>query len=345
MPKITFSDVSKSYDKVQPLQAVSFSIEPGEFFVLVGPSGSGKSTLLRMIAGLESITAGTLSFDDTVVNDVASRDRDVGMVFQNYALYPHLTVAENLAFPLSIRREPRDEVARKVKDIARMLNMEDLLDRKPKQLSGGQRQRVAVGRAIIRKPKVFLFDEPLSNLDAQLRVHMRTELRQLQRQLGITTVYVTHDQVEAMTMADRMAILNGGRLQQIATPQEVYERPATVFVARFCGSPSMNIVAPASVSVGVGAQHLPWDRAAFAGLRPEDVRYISSDAGTDVTMTGTLVSVEFLGHEWLSFVKCKDDTVCIRSLTRPDAPLDTLVRIGADARHIHLFDDAERRLS
>jgi len=296
MTTITFDHVTKRYDAVTPLQEVSFTIEPGEFFVLVGPSGSGKSTLLRMIAGLESITSGILRFDQAEMNAVAPRDRDVGMVFQNYALYPHLTVAENLAFPLRIRKEDQATITRRVGEVAEILGITELLERRPKQLSGGQRQRVAVGRAIIRKPRVFLFDEPLSNLDAQLRTHMRTELKSLQRELGVTTVYVTHDQVEAMTMSDRMAVLNDGALQQVGTPAEVYNTPSTPFVATFTGSPPMNLVRVASSeqrvasSVGPGTGH-----QALLGIRPENL--VLEQTGTAIPVQ--IRAVEFIGHEWL----------------------------------------------
>ena len=296
---ITFSNVSKQYDSVQPLKDVSFTIEPGEFFVLVGPSGSGKSTLLRMIAGLESITDGTIAFDGVAMNDVAPRERDVGMVFQNYALYPHLDVFNNLAFPLKIRRTPSKEITDRVNDVAGLLGLESLLNRKPKQLSGGQRQRVAVGRAIIRKPRVFLFDEPLSNLDAQLRTHMRTEIKTLQQQLGVTTVYVTHDQVEAMTMSDRMAILNDGNLQQVGTPAEVYDTPATEFVATFTGSPPMNMI--------------PWNGKTL-GIRPENIQ---TDAADDSeSFEASVKAIEFIGHEWLTHAMVGDTPVIRRSRDR-----------------------------
>lgn len=282
MTSITFDNVSKSYDKVTPLRSVSFTIEPGEFFVLVGPSGSGKSTLLRMIAGLESVTDGSLLFDGERMNDVEARKRDVGMVFQNYALYPHLSVAQNLGFPLSVRKVAKAEIEARVGEVARMLDITSLLDRKPKQLSGGQRQRVALGRAIIRKPRVFLFDEPLSNLDAQLRTHMRAEIRALQRRLGVTSVYVTHDQVEAMTMSDRMAILNEGTLQQVGTPREIYDNPATPFVASFTGSPSMNLMPNSGRTLGI---------------RPENISLENSDAS--IPLEVSIQAIEFIGHEWL----------------------------------------------
>lgn len=306
MTRISFDKVNKSYDNVQPLRDVSLSIEPGEFFVLVGPSGCGKSTLLRMIAGLESVTSGTLAFDNKPMNDVEPRLRDVGMVFQNYALYPHLTVAENLAFPLKIRKESAVSIRSSVDHVAHMLGLTDLLDRRPKQLSGGQRQRVAVGRAIIRRPRVFLFDEPLSNLDAQLRTHMRTELRTLQRELGVTTVYVTHDQVEAMTMSDRMAILNNGTIQQVGTPAEIYDRPANTFVASFTGSPPMNLITV---------------DGRLMGVRPERLDLVASQGAREIPVT--ISAVEFVGHEWLVHARSNDESVTMRRTDNPNVVVGT----------------------
>lgn len=306
MTRISFDRVSKSYDNVQPLRDVSLSIEPGEFFVLVGPSGCGKSTLLRMIAGLEPVTSGTLAFDGKPMNDVEPRLRDVGMVFQNYALYPHLTVAENLAFPLKIRKESAESIRSSVDHVAHMLGLTDLLDRRPKQLSGGQRQRVAVGRAIIRRPRVFLFDEPLSNLDAQLRTHMRTELRTLQRELGVTTVYVTHDQVEAMTMSDRMAILNNGTIQQVGTPAEIYDRPANTFVASFTGSPPMNLITV---------------NGRLMGVRPERLDLISSQGASALPVT--ISAIEFVGHEWLIHARMGNESVTMRRTDNPNLAVGT----------------------
>lgn len=242
MANITLDSLTKSYGPTEVLHHIQGEIEHGEFIVIVGPSGCGKSTLLRMVAGLETVTSGKVSIGDKVINDLEPADRDIAMVFQNYALYPHMTVEQNMAYGLKIRKFPKDEIQRRVEEAADILEIRDYLKRKPRQLSGGQRQRVAMGRAIVRDPQVFLFDEPLSNLDAKLRVQMRLEIRKLQRRLGVTSIYVTHDQVEAMTLGDRLMVLNGGYVEQFGTPIEVYERPASVFVAGFIGSPSMNFI-------------------------------------------------------------------------------------------------------
>ncbi len=321
MTTISFHDVSKKYASVQPLKNISFTINPGEFFVLVGPSGSGKSTLLRMIAGLESITEGVLSFDGVGMNDVESRNRDVGMVFQNYALYPHLTVRENLAFPLSVRKFPKQEITNRVHEVAELLQISGELDRKPRDLSGGQRQRVAVGRAIIRKPRVFLFDEPLSNLDAQLRTHMRTELKLLQQQLGVTTVYVTHDQVEAMTMSDRMAILHDGLLQQVGTPQEIYDAPANTFVAQFIGSPPMNMI--------------PY-KGMLIGVRPEHLTIHASD--NCIELHARVDSVEYLGHEWLVHAHTHGIAIIMRTAHSPEVQAGWEGALFAPTQYVRTFN-------
>src|SRR5204863_9613800 len=242
MAEIEFIHVSKSYGDTPAVRDLNLKVGEGEFVVLVGPSGCGKTTALRMVAGLEEISDGEIRIGETVVNDVDSRWRDVAMVFQNYALYPHMTVFDNIAFGLRVRRVPKREINRRVEDIGRVLGLAELLDRKPRQLSGGQRQRVAMGRAIVREPSVFLMDEPLSNLDARLRVQMRAEVSRIQHELGATTIYVTHDQVEAMTMGDRVAVMRNGVLQQTGPPQEVYDRPRNLFVASFIGSPPMNLL-------------------------------------------------------------------------------------------------------
>ncbi|MBA4796223.1 MAG: sn-glycerol-3-phosphate import ATP-binding protein UgpC [Rhizobiales bacterium] len=280
MASIDINEVSKIYDKggAKAVDSVDIQIEDGEFIVLVGPSGCGKSTLLRMVAGLEAISQGTISIGDRVVNEVEPADRDIAMVFQNYALYPHMTVFDNLAYGLKNRGTPKSEIAARVAEAARMLEIEKYLDRKPRALSGGQRQRVAMGRAIVRKPAVFLFDEPLSNLDAKLRVTMRGEIRKLQKRLKTTAIYVTHDQLEAMTLADRLVVLNGGRIEQIGTPLEVYNRPASTFVASFIGSPAMNLVSGRidGHELSIGDARIPlaetWPQGEVrVGIRAEDL--------------------------------------------------------------------------
>ena len=253
MAEIVLDAVSKEYgDGTLAVSDLNLDIEDGEFVVLVGPSGCGKTTALRMIAGLEAISGGTLSIDDRVVNGVPPKERDIAMVFQNYALYPHMSVYDNMAFGLKLRKLPKEEIDRRVREAADILGLEDLLQRKPKALSGGQRQRVAMGRAIVREPKAFLMDEPLSNLDAKLRVQMRTEIARIQHELNVTTIYVTHDQVEAMTMGDRVAVIRKGKLQQVDTPQRLYDHPVNLFVAGFIGSPAMNMV-EATLSTSNGA--------------------------------------------------------------------------------------------
>ncbi|MBC7438227.1 MAG: sn-glycerol-3-phosphate ABC transporter ATP-binding protein UgpC [Bdellovibrionales bacterium] len=242
MASVSFQKIEKSFGKVKVIHGISFDITDGEFVVLVGPSGCGKSTLLRMLAGLEEITAGEIAIDGKVINDLDSKDRDIAMVFQSYALYPHMTVRDNMAFSLKLRHADAALTNQRVGDAARILNLDSLLDRFPRELSGGQRQRVAMGRAIVRDPKVFLFDEPLSNLDAELRVHMRIEIARLHRELGSTIVYVTHDQVEAMTLADKIVVLRAGKVEQVGAPLEVYDNPANTFVAGFIGSPKMNFL-------------------------------------------------------------------------------------------------------
>jgi multiple sugar transport system ATP-binding protein len=305
------------------VKELSLEIAEAELLVLVGPSGCGKTTALRMIAGLEDISSGDLYIGGMRVNDVLERDRDIAMVFQNYALYPHMTVAQNIAFSLRLQRRSKKEIRQRVQDTAKLLGLEELLDRKPKQLSGGQKQRVAMGRAIIRQPQVFLMDEPLSNLDAQLRVHMRGEIEALQKRLGVTTVYVTHDQVEAMTMGDRVAVLRAGELQQVDTPTNVYDRPANLFVAGFIGSPPMNL-ARGTIEPGDGgslvarlgsatvtipaelarerALEIWLGREVIVGIRPEDLGGAGGTSrGRDVMLAATVDRVEELGSDLLCF--------------------------------------------
>ena len=275
MAEVSLRKVVKRYDDVEAVRGIDLDIADHEFVVLVGPSGCGKSTTLRMIAGLEDITDGDIMIGGDVVNDVPPKDRDIAMVFQNYALYPHMTVAENMSFGLRLKHYPKAEIKSRVTEAARMLDITDLIDRKPKQLSGGQRQRVAMGRAIVRNPKVFLFDEPLSNLDAKLRVQMRIEIKKVHQKVRTTTVYVTHDQVEAMTLADRVVVMNHGRIEQIGTPNDLYHKPATRFVAGFIGSPAMNFMPCRLEEAGGQTQHPP-DRPhrlpAAAGRAPRDIR-------------------------------------------------------------------------
>ena len=252
MAEVRLRKIVKRYDEVEAVRGIDLDIADHEFVVLVGPSGCGKSTTLRMIAGLEDITGGDILIGGDVVNDVPPKDRDIAMVFQNYALYPHMTVEQNMSFGLRLKRYPKAEIRKRVDEAARILDIKELLNRKPKQLSGGQRQRVAMGRAIVRKPKVFLFDEPLSNLDAKLRVQMRTEIKKLHQQVRTTTVYVTHDQVEAMTLADRVVVMNDGIIEQVGTPHELYHSPQTRFVAGFIGSPAMNFIPCQMEEAGAG---------------------------------------------------------------------------------------------
>jgi multiple sugar transport system ATP-binding protein len=310
MAEVKLDSVTKVFPGgARAVDALSLTVHDGEFLVLVGPSGCGKSTVLRIIAGLEEATEGVTSIDGRVVDDLRPKERDVAMVFQNYALYPHMTVAENLGFALRLRGTPKDEIKRQVADTAAMLGLDDLLDRKPKALSGGQRQRVAMGRAIVRRPRVFLMDEPLSNLDAKLRVSMRAELSRLHRRFRTTTIYVTHDQVEAMTLGDRIAVLDKGRLQQVGTPEDLYFRPGNLFVAGFMGSPAINMV-EAAVRTDPAALTLPNDTwpltpvqaarlgnrdTVVLGLRPDAFRW---PAPADLpAVTVTALSVESLGDE------------------------------------------------
>jgi multiple sugar transport system ATP-binding protein len=296
MAIVTFEHVTKNYDGTVAVRDLNLKVEDGEFLVLVGPSGCGKTTALRMVAGLEQITEGRLLIGDRVVNNIAPVARDIAMVFQSYALYPHMTVFNNLAFGLRNKKVPRKEIDERVKNAAEILDLGPLLKRKPKQLSGGQRQRVALGRAIVREPAAFLMDEPLSNLDAKLRVATRAEILKLQERLAITTIYVTHDQVEAMTMGDRIAVMNLGVLQQVGTPEELYENPANMFVAGFIGSPAMNLVPAPLVDAG-GAGRI-------VGFRPEHVDV--GGHGDGLRFNGRIEVVEYLGDEQIAHLNVKD---------------------------------------
>jgi multiple sugar transport system ATP-binding protein len=351
--EVRFVDVRKSFGKVTVIEHLDLTIGSGEFVVLVGPSGCGKSTTLRMIAGLEEITAGELHIGDRVVNDVPPKDRDIAMVFQSYALYPHMTIYKNLAFGLMLRKMPKAEIDRRVREVAAVLGLEPYLDRKPKQLSGGQRQRVAMGRAIVRRPKVFLFDEPLSNLDAKLRAEMRREIARLHREKGTTVVYVTHDQVEAMTLADVIVVMHQGRIMQQGSPLALYDRPANRFVAEFIGSPQMNILEVTARGTdgdlrleGKGFQlvappgfDLRADQSVLVGVRPADLEVLPNDAPDEaVTCVGEVEVFEPMGAEALSTVGTELGTVTVRQEGHGSAAVGDKVRLRFGAEHVHLFD-------
>ncbi len=348
MARIELKDVVKRYGAVEVLRDINLHIQDGEFIVLVGPSGCGKSTLLRTIAGLEEITDGELLIGDRVVNDVAPRDRGIGMVFQSYALYPHMTVRDNMAFGLKIRKIDPGVIEERVSAAATQLGLTEYLDRYPKQLSGGQRQRVAMGRAIVRQPEVFLFDEPLSNLDAALRNQMRVELKKLHQRLGATMIYVTHDQVEAMTLADRIAILDQGHLQQVGPPGELYDQPANTFVAGFIGSPAMNMF-PA----GASSEHwdLPSPKGAHTlGVRPQHLSLVDADADLSEgwgKLSGTLDVIEPMGWEAHIHLDAGDARVIAHVEVEHLAglsPGDT-VTFHVDPTRIHSFDSNGDRVT
>jgi multiple sugar transport system ATP-binding protein len=350
MASVTITGVSKCYGQVEVMKNLSIDIENGDFVTLVGPSGCGKSTLLRMIAGLENIDFGEILIDHVIVNGLPPKERNVAMVFQNYALYPHMNVAENMGLSLRIARVPKAEIRKKVEEAAQILGLHGLLGRYPKQLSGGQRQRVAMGRAIVRDPKVFLFDEPLSNLDAKLRVQMRSEIKDLHRRLGTTTIYVTHDQIEAMTMADKIVVMRSGAIEQIGTPLEVYDRPQTLFVADFIGSPSMNFIdgtltqygfrTPDNLLIPVAKKDLPSkDVPAAYGIRPEHL--ILSEDG----IPAKVLVVEPTGSETQVVVKIGDQQVIGAFRQRLAVDYDDTLRIMPDLEKVHLFDLDGRRLN
>ena len=325
MATLTLNNVKKSFGKTDVIHGVSIDVQDGEFIVIVGPSGCGKSTLLRMVAGLETVSSGDIQIGGRRVNDVEPMDRDIAMVFQNYALYPHMSVFENMAYGLKIAKVPRPEIEERVAQAAKLLQLEPYLKRKPRELSGGQRQRVAMGRAIVRKPAVFLFDEPLSNLDAKLRVQMRLEIKALQRDLGVTALYVTHDQVEAMTMADRMIVMNGGVADQIGKPLEVYANPATEFVAGFIGSPPTNFLS--SGLIGETGDHR-------VGVRPEHLRLTKAD---EAGLTARVAYSEALGAETLVHLKAPDGTqITIRQ--------DASVAIPEEGHEAGLIWDASNEM-
>ena len=337
MAAIELNNIVKRYGlgarAVQVLHGVSAQIHDGEFVVLVGPSGCGKSTLLRMVAGLEDITEGDIRIGNKVVNDLEPAERDIAMVFQNYALYPHMSVFDNMAYGLKIAKVSIEDIKKRVHAAASALELSHLLERKPKELSGGQRQRVAMGRAIVRQPQVFLFDEPLSNLDAKLRAHTRLEIQKLHRELGATSLFVTHDQVEAMTLAQRMLVMNEGRLQQFGTPEEVYNRPANTFVAGFIGAPPMNLLHEVS---GIDARTI-------LGIRPEHLRIKGATQATDKgdghSFSAHVYALEMLGAERLVYARIGNEEVVVRTDVAMDPPaIGDVLELLAEHHHVHWFD-------
>jgi multiple sugar transport system ATP-binding protein len=361
MADVSIRKIVKEYDGgVQAVKGIDLEIKDHEFVVLVGPSGCGKSTTLRMIAGLEDITGGEIAIDDIVVNDVPPKDRDIAMVFQNYALYPHMTVAENMSFGLRLKRYPKAEIKTRVDEAARILDITELLDRKPKALSGGQRQRVAMGRAIVRNPKVFLFDEPLSNLDAKLRVQMRIEIKKVHQKVRTTTVYVTHDQVEAMTLADRVVVMNHGRIEQVGPPNELYHHPKTRFVAGFIGSPAMNFIPARIEAKDSGLQVRLTDTLALAvpadrvtryksltgrdkvslGLRPEHITEVRQHLEPGAVPFQAHIDVtEPMGMETLVYFKLGGADVCGRVSPKAGAQDGAPLQLAADLSNMHIIDE------
>ncbi|MEN8173103.1 MAG: sn-glycerol-3-phosphate ABC transporter ATP-binding protein UgpC [Chloroflexota bacterium] len=358
MSSVTYKNVFKRFGDVVAVNDLDIQIEDKEFLVLVGPSGCGKTTALRLLAGLEDISDGEILIGDQVVNDIAPKDRDIAMVFQSYALYPHMSVYDNMAFGLKLRKTPKDEIKRRVGDAAEILGIEDLLDRKPRQLSGGQRQRVAVGRAIVREPKVFLLDEPLSNLDAKLRVQTRTQITKLHQRLETTFIYVTHDQVEAMTMASRIVVMNGGVMEQIDTPQNLYDHPVNLFVAGFIGSPSMNffegslrkdgdklLLDAESFTLEVPEQRhdafIPHvGKGVIFGLRPEDIHDPKYEAPNIIGQTAEAVVevTELMGNEIFVFFKNGAHNFVGRIDPRTDFAMGDTVQLTFNMANLHIFD-------
>ena len=363
MAQVSLRKVEKAYETYKAVHGIDLEIDDQEFVVLVGPSGCGKSTTLRMVAGLEEITAGEIWIGGDKVNDVPPRDRDIAMVFQNYALYPHMTVFENMAFGLKLRKFPRDEIKRRVDEAARILDLSQLLERRPKALSGGQRQRVAMGRAIVRNPRVFLFDEPLSNLDAKLRVQMRTEIKKVHQTVRTTTVYVTHDQVEAMTLADRVVVMNAGRIEQVGPPQELYHNPATRFVAGFIGSPAMNFISvkvlnesgllvqlPGGVRLPVPPQranrYAPYaGRDMTLGIRPEHLTEVSGHEKPGVAIIQAPVDVvEPMGMETMVHFQIDGAEMTARVAPETPARPGELLPLAADLNQMHLIENESGRV-
>jgi len=356
MAQVVLRELNKKYDEMHAVKDVNLTIRDKEFMVLVGPSGCGKTTTLRMVAGLEEITSGEIAIGDRIVNDLPSKDRDIAMVFQNYALYPHMSVYDNMAFGLKMRKFGRDEIEKRVRQAAEILGIQPLLARRPRQLSGGQRQRVALGRAIVRHPRVFLFDEPLSNLDAKLRVQMRVELKRLHHRLETTAIYVTHDQVEAMTLGDRVVVMKDGVVQQVGEPLQLYGRPANRFVASFIGSPAMNF---AEVTVTNSGESL-WAEApglririppskadalrrhsgqkVVLGVRPEALRLANGADGADYAFDSTVEVVEPLGNEILLDVRAGEHLMVARVDPSTRVKARDTVRLSVDPERLHFFD-------
>jgi multiple sugar transport system ATP-binding protein len=346
MASVTINSAGKNYGAFKAIKDVSVDIANGEFVILVGPSGCGKSTLLRMIAGLEDLTSGEIEIGGRVVNDLPPKERDIAMVFQSYALYPHMTVAENMGFSLKLKGSPMGEIAEKVTRAASILGLQSLLDRQPRQLSGGQRQRVAMGRAIVRDPRVFLFDEPLSNLDAKLRVQMRTEIKELHQRLKTTTIYVTHDQIEAMTMADKIVVMRDGIIEQIGSPLDLYDRPANMFVAGFIGSPSMNFIRGTATPRGFQTADGivlplagPTGDAAIYGIRPEHLKMDANGIPAEI------VVIEPTGSETQVTMRVGTQTIIGIFRERITARPGTALRIAPDISAVHLFDRDGRRVA
>jgi len=341
---VSLKKLTKTYGKTEVLHGIDLEVNDGEFVVFVGPSGCGKSTTLRMLAGLEEVSAGEVLIDDVIVNNLAPKERNIAMVFQNYAIYPHMTVRKNIGFGLHTSKLPKLEKEKKIEEVAALLSMTDLLDRKPNQLSGGQRQRVAIGRAMVRDPAVFLFDEPLSNLDAQLRTQMRLEIKKLHQRVGTTIIFVTHDQVEAMTLADRIVIMKDGYIQQVGSPSEVFQNPKNMFVAQFIGAPSMNMLRGerSGKTVQIGSEvaiDLPIETAAqnlTVGIRPSALTPVGE--GDACLMEGTVSLVEPLGTETLLYVQVGENEVIASAPGRQHPQRGDFVRLNAELDEIHFFD-------
>jgi multiple sugar transport system ATP-binding protein len=363
MTNLRIENLTKEYGNAKALDDFSLDIKSGEFMVLLGPSGCGKTTAVRCIAGLISPSSGKIYIGDQLVNNLPPKDRDVAMVFQNYALYPHMSAYDNIGFPLKMKKKSKSYIEQKINDVANLLGMKDLLNRKPKELSGGQMQRVALGRALVREPKVFLMDEPLSNLDAKLRMYMRTEIKKLQKKVGITTLYITHDQIEAMSMADKVAVMNRGLLQQVGKPQEVYNQPANTFVAGFIGSPSMNFLECNLVkdhttirlesngisfklpNTGIRSSSKPLPKKMTIGMRPKDISILEDESHTDIKMKGEITFIEMLGDDSIIEVKMGSSLIKVANAnSNRDLSVGRVIMFGIPYSKVHFFDtDDEKR--